>query len=747
MLPEGHEKIPSLLNYLGYKAVQCHLKALEVTPEGHKDLPSYINNLGNAYRIRFKKLGCREDLERSIECGHEVLAIAPEDDRHRSYWMNNLGNSYILRFKRYNQMDNLDKAIAYHETAVKSASQGDPNLPVLYNSLGVSRKQRFNRLSDPGDLDKAIEHQTQGLLLTNDGHPLLPDWSMNLGASLITRFKRVGQATDADMAIKYLSQAVSLTPEFNPELPNRLNSLAVGYLALSKHQHAKSKSAQCPVGDSMVRFRSSLNWARAADEFGMGKRKLVSLGATVAQRYLDVEEIGRAPMEAAAAAIDAQEYEMALEWLELGRSVVWGQVLQLQQPLDSLSATHPELADELRRVAQSLNKSSIDPQNGSVDAVEPSNTHSNEMAAQMYRRFLMSKRISSLICACRDGPVVFVNIHSSRCDALALIPGTADVVLVPLPTFSYFQSKTIGSLGARNRGFRRPFSDDLPSQDTFELVLAELWIHVAKPVLSALGCLQPIKGSNLPHVTWCTTGAMSFLPLHAAGLYGCRQEKVSDYVISSYAPSISALLYQRPTPKTRPRVLLIGQGATPGQSPLPGAKKELDALSSLIPDYSILDDRKATTTNVLKAMESNEWVHLACHAHQCVSDPLQSGFFLHDGTLNLAMIIGRHFGNKGLAFLSACQTASGDEVIPDESVHLASGLLAAGYPSVIATMWSVHDQDAPMVAASVYRTLLKDWNMDHRKSAHALHRAVIELRANIGEKEFSRWVPYVHFGA
>ncbi|KAL5641639.1 hypothetical protein ACGC1H_001946 [Rhizoctonia solani] len=145
-------------------------------------------------------------------------------------------------------------------------------------------------------------------------------------------------------------------------------------------------------------------------------------------------------------------------------------------------------------------------------------------------------------------------------------------------------------------------------------------------------------------------------------------------------------------------------------------------------------------------MEHHDWVHLACHANQNVEDPTKSGFYLHDGTLDLAAITRRSFRNKGLAFLSACQTATGDEKLPDEAVHLASGMLMAGYPSVIATMWSVSDEDAPFVANRVYSQLMKTGKIGNGEVGRALHDAVAELRGRIGEKEFIRWVPYIHIG-
>ncbi|EUC60814.1 aromatic di-alanine and TPR containing protein, partial [Rhizoctonia solani AG-3 Rhs1AP] len=146
-------------------------------------------------------------------------------------------------------------------------------------------------------------------------------------------------------------------------------------------------------------------------------------------------------------------------------------------------------------------------------------------------------------------------------------------------------------------------------------------------------------------------------------------------------------------------------------------------------------------------MEQHDWVHLACHAHQNVNDPTKSGFHLHDGTLDLSAINRRSFKNKGLAFLSACQTATGNEKLPDEAIHLASGMLMAGYPSVIATMWSVVDEDAPLVADKVYAQLMKDGKVGNGEAGRALHYAVAELREKVGEKEFGRWVPYIHIGS
>jgi CHAT domain-containing protein len=45
--------------------------------------------------------------------------------------------------------------------------------------------------------------------------------------------------------------------------------------------------------------------------------------------------------------------------------------------------------------------------------------------------------------------------------------------------------------------------------------------------------------------------------------------------------------------------------------------------------------------------------------------------------------------SMSLAFLSACETAKGDEGTPDEAMHLAAAVLFAGFRGVVATMWFV----------------------------------------------------------
>lgn len=97
-----------------------------------------------------------------------------------------------------------------------------------------------------------------------------------------------------------------------------------------------------------------------------------------------------------------------------------------------------------------------------------------------------------------------------------------------------------------------------------------------------------------------------------------------------------------------------------------------------------------TMHGVSAALGAANIVHLACHGIQDGTDATQSGFCLSDGRLTIEKIMELKMNNPFLAFLSACETAKGDEDQPDQAMHLAAAMLFGGFKSVIATLWYDH---------------------------------------------------------
>jgi CHAT domain-containing protein len=158
-----------------------------------------------------------------------------------------------------------------------------------------------------------------------------------------------------------------------------------------------------------------------------------------------------------------------------------------------------------------------------------------------------------------------------------------------------------------------------------------------------------------------------------------------------------------------------------------------------------------TVEEGLEYMDKFSSIHLASHASQDQREPLKSRFLFHNGPLTLSNIMQKNLKNADLAFLSACETSAGEEKLSEEVVHLAAGMLAAGYRRVVATMWSIGDYHAPEVATDFYDYLLRQQHgsgFDGSQSAYALHYATQRLRKRLdnSSKSLLAWTPYVHYG-
>ena len=65
-------------------------------------------------------------------------------------------------------------------------------------------------------------------------------------------------------------------------------------------------------------------------------------------------------------------------------------------------------------------------------------------------------------------------------------------------------------------------------------------------------------------------------------------------------------------------------------------------------------------------------------------------------------------------------------------------------------MWSIGDEDAPVVAEAYYKKLVELRNSNAVSAgtgaAYALHEATRVLRDKVGEENIVKWAPFVHFG-
>ena len=224
--------------------------------------------------------------------------------------------------------------------------------------------------------------------------------------------------------------------------------------------------------------------------------------------------------------------------------------------------------------------------------------------------------------------------------------------------------------------------------------------------------------------------------------------RLSDFVVSSYLPTLSSTITQPPIDSQADfELLVIAQPSTPNLPPLPGVAQEVSNIENHAGKLNkvVLKGEEATKQAVKEEAASASWLHAACHGEQRGTD---SSFALYDGSLSLQRLAALpNLSQAEFAFLSACETATGDSDLSGEALHLAGGLYRLGYRSVIATMFSIRDRDAPFVADKVYEELFKDERPDYRKAALALHRAIHLLQEANGRGNFRAWIPFLHIGS
>ncbi|KAJ7469123.1 CHAT domain-containing protein [Mycena latifolia] len=655
-------------------------------------------------------------------------------------------------------------------------------------------------IGDLTDLNESVSTFKAAVSLTPEGHPGKPSRLNNLGTSLHNRFEQLGNLTDLNKAVAIFKAALRLTPEGHPNqsivLNNLGNCLQDCFNRLQDPHDCEdmvtqyNRAASSPTGSAELRFRASRMWAKYAHMYQHPSilrayttaidliPKVAWLGLSISDRHHQLLKAGQLVREAASAAIDAHEYSKAVEWLEQGRSVIWGQFLNLRTPVDDLHMVHPQLAADLTSISNLLETSST---RSSIEVAAFGPSQSLQVTAQRYHdlatqrdellqqirglvgfeQFLLPRPISELSKAAEVGPVVLLNTSSYHCDALILMPGLGDEVMhIQLSDFTLDQAQDLTeALGCLVRGAARSErleghrEEGLPPDAEFACILSVLWMKIIKPVLDGLALADPGR------IWWCPTGPLAFLPIHAAGIYGQEAafgSKLSDFLISSYTPSLSALiegLHAKPAPQDGLQLLAVAQPSAVGQNFIPGTIKEIASIVQLakgaIPVLRLERDM-ATVESVQNSMRESHWAHFACHGIQDIFTPTNSALlFAGSSKLTLSDIIQLRLPHADLAFLSACQTATGSKHLVDEAVHLTAGMLLAGYRGVIGTMWSISDADGPQVAGDVYAHLFTTSPPDSTRAAEALHLAVRKLRDSDragGMKSFSRWVPFIHVG-
>nr|WP_221382617.1 CHAT domain-containing protein [Actinoplanes polyasparticus] len=748
------------------EAIRVGWEVLDAVPPGHADRPGHLSNQGSALHDRFSARSVAADLDAAVDCLRAAVAAELTRAPDRPGRLGNLSSALRERYALTGDEDDLADAVTAARQALADTPPGHQDRPRYQELLGLA-------LEYAGDLDEARTLLAAAVHDSGTAGDRIIRLS-NQGGLLLRVWERTGSVADLDGAIRAAREA---TAGSRPDDPYRLTYLSNTGAALHRRYDATGDSADraaaieayrevagSTIAPAAVRAAAARGEAMlAADQqdwsgAAAAARTSLELAGRTADRALsraDQERLlapgqGLASLAAACALNDAAP-ETALELLEAGRGVLLSQLLDLRADVGDVGLDRPDLATRFAELRDRLDTAapaeaapaprSSSPVTGlaAVRAAEGRRALTEELDRVIeeirtvpgHERFLMLPTGPELRRAAADGPIVLLNVHRLRSDALIVHPGGVTPVPLPAVTPAAVAEQTRRLLTAVGVLPRDDPMGAREAEDEVAGVLAWLRDAIAEAVLAALGSLPR-------RLWWCPVGSLSYLPLHAA---------VLDQVVSSYTPTVRALIRARSaSPDTAPRRLAaVAMPRTPDATPLRHVAAEAAAVARHFPGtHTVLTGPAATHRPVVAALSRATWAHLACHAVSDLAEPSRSRLLLHDhreAPLTVLDVIRLRLTGAELAYLSACSTSLTGPALPDEAIHLASAFQLAGYRHVIGTLWPVGDRVARRTAEAVYSAIDKPGDC-----AYALHAASLAARARRPGSP-TWWAATTHFGA
>jgi CHAT domain-containing protein len=202
------------------------------------------------------------------------------------------------------------------------------------------------------------------------------------------------------------------------------------------------------------------------------------------------------------------------------------------------------------------------------------------------------------------------------------------------------------------------------------------------------------------------------------------------------------------------RILAVGNPAfdrarNPGLSPLPFAEREAASVAALYRPSVLLSGAAATREEVLKHMASASIVHFAGHAVHNEVAPAMSYLLLapsspaDDGRFHASEIAALQLRGTRLVVLGACSTGTGVARFGEGPLTIARPFLAAGVPSVVASLWDVDDGETAKIMIRFHALVLEG-----RPAAAALRQAQLGMlsSADPADRDPRNWGAFITIG-
>ncbi|KAI0285177.1 CHAT domain-containing protein [Russula brevipes] len=705
----------------------------------------------NAFIGGFQRDNSLEALTREIRLQQQRLARKPPGHSDQLDALLSLAHACGAKFQRTNELADLEEEINYLSIALAASPPDSYNRRRTLSSLGIAFQRRF--WLDKGDenyvryLDESIKSCRGALELCPRGQMSRFEPMQTLAVSLSLRSSVLLRRADFDESMELFRSA--LDDEYAH--PHARYKIASQWASCA---HA----AQHPA--TAVAYETAISLVQSS----------LALGPTLEVQHRLLRGnwglLSAIPLNCAAYHIGRGSLAKAVESLERGRALLWSEMRGLRTPMDELRASnHTTLARRFAAISDELENITTLGQaretvSGPRDHTTPDDLHTRpdrfsqmmenvrrlehgrgEIIGQIrllpgFEDFLKAVPFEALQTAAACGPVIVINHCRFRSDIIIVLHNSPPV-LIPTSEEFYPRATELKDYSMRY-------------QRALRLVLRGLYELIGRPVLEKLRKLRIREQSR---VWWCPTSVFCSLPLHAAGPIETKdgvKRYFSDVYVSSYTPTLSALIESRKgitdTPRP-PSLLIVGQ-----PDPfLPGVEEEIDAIQSVAHSTFSLIGSKATRATVLKHLPNHRMAHFACHGKLEAERPFDTALlFRGNERLTLLDIVRSRLSTAEFAFLSVCHAAEWtDEHTPDEALHLTAAMQYCGFRSAVGTMWAMADTDGRELSEYFYGRVFADEERRvpiGERTARALRDSVQKLRRKEGIT-LERWVNFVHYGA
>lgn len=748
--------------------------------------------LGLALFRRFEQYGQDEDLEAALVQSRLAFDLAAQQATgalspgapvsRKILYQFLLSGVLCARYKRKGEKADLDGAIA-HSAAVLKATPKEHPLYGMYYSIYAYAIGAASENENGGDhvISRARE-EAEAAVAARD-----PGWGklmLKLANLQYTRFEKGNEEGRRSS----ISAGGGLTGDLDLEHAiNAWRKVAAGPSSGTKGATGFGSQDGVQPPPLSVRMRAALKWTDAACRHGRMKAAIEAYKvvlelapraaiARITPRVakgrddeLSLHTLSLAS-DAAAAAIQLNQLEVAVEFLEQARNALWAQELGLPSEVDKLERVNPHLAKHIRELALEQEKGSsggTSPPRSPVTKpllhlLIPNKTPTKaktdledrweaalgtvRAAEQGFGGFMRPWKFETIKDGLPlDGIIVFLNCSQLRCDAIILTPAGH---LHSVPLSNRTNQETLEDLtkifteGSRDICENRITGSDF-DKDVLSYISSHLWEAVVKPVTESLGKVD--LGPR--RIWWIPTGAFTWLPIHAAAPPQPKSESGDslglepEYIVpidwaSSYAVTLRSLLRplhgaaQKAMLRTSPTRHILAVGTHPARrttSLLGGVGTSVQCLKNHIAGMdnvtlvALEGPSQATFSSICRALKPAEHSVDVLHISLPIQlDPIRlsnSAWVGADGAhIKLADVLtittsGRDTMPEFAFITSSSLRMEGLDAIPidGEYMTMAGAMQFSGVGSVVGALWNAATEDSAAIAKRVYARMFPGW--------------------------------------